>query len=106
MHPEGSVEIRDRLKDVIISGGENISSVEVEHALASPEAVLDCAVVGAPDERWGEVPVAFDVLPPGATVTDSEHIEHVRRRLARVQGSEEGRGGNKCVRSGKCSGEA
>src|SRR5439155_26740991 len=58
-HPDGYIEVRDRSKDVIISGGENIASVEVEQALVSHPAVLEAAVVAAPDERWGEVPVAF-----------------------------------------------
>ena len=65
MHPNGYVELRDRAKDVIISGGENIASIEVEQALASHPAVLECAVVAAPDDRWGEVPVAFVTLRPG-----------------------------------------
>lgn len=62
MHPDGYIELRDRAKDVIISGGENIASIEVEQALASHHAVLESAVVAAPDERWGEVPVAFVCL--------------------------------------------
>ena len=65
MHPDGYVELRDRAKDVIISGGENIASVEVEQALAGHPAVLEAAVVAAPDERWGEVPVAFVTLRDG-----------------------------------------
>jgi fatty-acyl-CoA synthase len=62
MHPDGYVEIRDRSKDIIISGGENIASVEVEQVLDSHPAVVESAVVGMPDERWGEVPVAFVTL--------------------------------------------
>ena len=62
MHPDGYVEIRDRSKDIIISGGENIASVEVERVLDSHPAVVESAVVGVPDERWGEVPVAFVAL--------------------------------------------
>ena len=65
VHPDGYVEIRDRYKDVIISGGENISSIEVEGALLRHPAVLEVAVVGMPHERWGESPHAFVVLRPG-----------------------------------------
>jgi fatty-acyl-CoA synthase len=85
MHPDGYVELRDRLKDVIISGGENIASIEVEQAIASHPAVLECAVVAAPDPKWGEVPVAYVSVQPGATVTESELVEHVRQRLARFK---------------------
>jgi fatty-acyl-CoA synthase len=62
MHPDGYVELRDRLKDIIISGGENISTIEVEQALAAHPSVSEAAVVGMPDERWGEVPIAFVTL--------------------------------------------
>ena len=82
MHPDGYVELRDRAKDIIISGGENISSVEVEQALASHPAVAECAVVAAPDEKWGEVPVAFVTLKPDASATGGELLEHVRAQLA------------------------
>ena len=85
MHPDGYVELRDRSKDVIISGGENISSIEVEQALASHPAVLECAVVAAPDDFWGEVPVAFIQLRPGADVTPEELASHVRTQLARFK---------------------
>ena len=67
VHPDGYVEIRDRIKDVIISGGENISSVEVEGVLLRHPAVQEVAVVGMPDEKWGEAPHAFVVLKPGAS---------------------------------------
>jgi fatty-acyl-CoA synthase len=76
------VEIRDRIKDVIISGGENISSVEVEGVLLRHPAVGEAAVVGLPSERWGETPQAFVVLLPGETATEPELIEFVRARLA------------------------
>jgi fatty-acyl-CoA synthase len=66
VHPDGYVEIRDRLKDVIISGGENISSVEVEGVLLRHPAVQEVAIVGFPHERWGEAPHAFVVLHEGA----------------------------------------
>jgi fatty-acyl-CoA synthase len=81
-HPDGYVELRDRSKDIIISGGENIASIEVEQALASHPAVLEAAVVAVPDERWGEVPVAFITLHSGMSVDASELTGHVRQRLA------------------------
>lgn len=81
-HPDGYVQLFDRAKDVIISGGENISSVEVEQALMSHPAVLDVAVVGVPDPTWGERPKAFVVTVPPTEVTPNELIEHVKRRLA------------------------
>ena len=74
VHPDGYIEIRDRLKDVIISGGENISSVEVEGTLLRHPAVQEAAIVGIPDDRWGEVPVAFVVLREGASATEAELI--------------------------------
>ena len=70
VHPDGYAEIRDRIKDVIISGGENISSVEVEGVLLRHPAVQEVAIVGLPDEKWGESPHAFVVLKPGATATE------------------------------------
>ena len=66
-HPDGYIELRDRAKDIIISGGENISTIEVEQAIASHPAVLECAVVAMPHDHWGERPKAFVVLKPGAT---------------------------------------
>jgi fatty-acyl-CoA synthase len=81
-HSDGYVQLFDRAKDVIISGGENISSVEVEQALMSHPAVLDVAVVGVPDPTWGERPKAFVVTVPPAEVTPTEMIEHVKSRLA------------------------
>jgi fatty-acyl-CoA synthase len=82
VHPDGYVEIRDRFKDVIISGGENISSVEVEGALLRHPAVLEAAVVGMPDDQWGEAPHAFVVLRDGAAATADELREFARSRLA------------------------
>jgi fatty-acyl-CoA synthase len=82
VHPDGYAEIRDRLKDVIISGGENISSVEVEGVLLRHPAVQEVAIVGLPDEKWGETPHAFVVLRDGASATEAELIEFVRERLA------------------------
>ncbi|GAA5161474.1 acyl--CoA ligase family protein [Pseudonocardia eucalypti] len=85
VHPDGYVELRDRSKDVIISGGENIASVEVEQAIMDHPAVLEVAVVAAPDEKWGETPAAFVTLQEGAEVDAAEIIEHVRGRLARFK---------------------
>jgi fatty-acyl-CoA synthase len=82
VHPDGYVEIRDRLKDVIISGGENISSVEVEGVLLRHPAVQEVAIVGLPDERWGETPHAFVVLRDGASATDDDLIVFARKHLA------------------------
>jgi fatty-acyl-CoA synthase len=82
VHPDGYLEIRDRSKDIIISGGENISSVEVERALAAHPAVLESAVVGAPHEKWGEVPVAYVELRPDTDVDDAQLAAFVRSRLA------------------------
>src|SRR5207245_2898196 len=82
IHPDGYVQVRDRIKDVIISGGENISSVEVEGVLLRHPAVQEAAVVGLPDEKWGEAPHAFVILRPGATATDAELRQFTRDRLA------------------------
>jgi acyl-CoA synthetase (AMP-forming)/AMP-acid ligase II len=82
VHPDGYVDIRDRLKDVIISGGENISSVEVEGVLLRHAAVQEAAVVGLPDARWGEAPHAFVVLKAGATCSPDDLRAHTRERLA------------------------
>ena len=89
MHPDGYVELRDRAKDVIISGGENIATIEVEQAVASHPAVLEAAVIGVPDERWGERPKAFVVLASGRRVTQAELIEHVRTKIARYKAPRE-----------------
>jgi fatty-acyl-CoA synthase len=82
VHPDGYIEIRDRLKDVIISGGENISSIEVEGVLLRHPAVLEVAVVGVPHAQWGEVPHAFVVLRPGAAATDEALRAFAREQLA------------------------
>jgi acyl-CoA synthetase (AMP-forming)/AMP-acid ligase II len=82
VHPDGYLEIRDRIKDVIISGGENISSVEVEGALLRHPAVQEAAIVGLPHEKWGETPQAFVVLRDGASATEEEIIAFARDRLA------------------------
>ena len=82
VHPDGYVEIRDRIKDVIISGGENISSIEVEGVLLRHPAVQEAAIVGLPHQKWGEAPFAFVVLKPGMTATERELIDFTRERLA------------------------
>ncbi len=82
VHPDGYIEIRDRIKDVIISGGENISSVEVEGVLLRHPAVLEVAIVGLPDTKWGEAPHAFVVLRSGATATEAELRSYTREHLA------------------------
>jgi len=81
-HPDGYVQLKDRAKDIIISGGENVSSIEVEDALYKHPAVAVAAVVAAPDARWGEVPWAFVELRDGAAATEAELIAHARERLA------------------------
>ncbi len=81
-HPDGNIELRDRGKDIIISGGENIASIEVEQTIAAHPAVLECAVVGVPSERWGERPKAFVTLKDHASATPEEIIAFCRERLA------------------------
>ena len=81
-HPDGNIELRDRGKDIIISGGENISSIEVEQAIAAHPAVLECAVIGIPHPHWGERPKAFVTLSEGATAAPEEIIAFCRERLA------------------------
>ncbi len=85
IQPDGYIKIRDRSKDIIISGGENISSLEVEDALYNHPAVLAAAVVAQPDERWGETPCAFIELKPGATATPEELRDYCRAHLARYK---------------------
>jgi len=82
MHPDGAIELRDRKKDIIISGGENISTIEVEQTVARHPAVLECAVVAIPDEKWGERPKAFVALKPGASATAEEIVAFCRSHLA------------------------
>ncbi|HLK61933.1 MAG TPA: AMP-binding protein [Bryobacteraceae bacterium] len=81
-HPDGYIELRDRMKDIVISGGENISSIEVEKVLADHPAVAEVAIVAAPDPKWGEVPKAFVGLKPGASLTAEELIAWARERMA------------------------
>jgi fatty-acyl-CoA synthase len=85
MHGDGYVQLLDRAKDVVISGGENICTVEVEQALLRHDAVADVAVIGVPDEKWGERPKAFVVLRPSARATEDELIAFVRSRIARYK---------------------
>jgi fatty-acyl-CoA synthase len=82
VHPDGYIEIRDRYKDVIISGGENVSSIEVEGALLRHPAVLEVAVVGVPHEKWGESPHAFVVLRPGQQLDATDLRTFARGMLA------------------------
>jgi fatty-acyl-CoA synthase len=81
MHPDGYIELRDRAKDIIISGGENISTIEVEQALVRHPDVLEAAVIAVPNEKWGERPKAFVALRDGAAPTEDELIAFVRERL-------------------------
>jgi len=85
MHGDGYIQLKDRSKDIIISGGENISSIEVEEALYKHPAVAACGVVGRPDEKWGETPVAYVELKPGKSATEEELIAHCRALLARFK---------------------
>ena len=85
MHPDGYIQLKDRSKDIIISGGENISSIEVEDALYKHKSVASCGVVARPDDKWGEVPVAYVELKPGAAATEDEIIAHCRGLLARFK---------------------
>ena len=82
MHPNGYIELKDRSKDIIISGGENISTIEVEGALYRHPAVLEAAVVAKPDDKWGETPCAFVTLKPGAEATEADIIAFCREHLA------------------------
>jgi fatty-acyl-CoA synthase len=88
-HPDGYIELRDRQKDIIISGGENISTIEVEQAIVSHPAVMECAVVAMPHDHWGERPKAFVVLKPGVSASEAEIIDHVRGRLAKFKAPDE-----------------
>jgi acyl-CoA synthetase (AMP-forming)/AMP-acid ligase II len=82
MHPDGYAELRDRKKDIIISGGENISTIEVENMLYQHPAVQEVAVIAVPDEKWGEVPKAFVVPKAGMQPTAEEIIQFCRERMA------------------------
>ena len=82
MHPDGYIELRDRLKDVVISGGENIATIEIEQALVAHPSIAEAAVVARPDPKWGEVPVAFVTVAPGAVFDLDDLRAFLRRRLA------------------------
>ena len=82
VHPDGYIEIKDRSKDIIISGGENISSLEIEEVLYRHPAVLEAAVVAKPDEKWGETPCAFVTLRPSASVSETDIIDFCRDNMA------------------------
>jgi fatty-acyl-CoA synthase len=84
-HSDGYVELRDRAKDIIISGGENISTVEIEHAIEMHPAVLEVAVIGVPDEKWGERPKAFVLRKPGAEINEEELIGYLQTHIARYK---------------------
>jgi fatty-acyl-CoA synthase len=84
-HPDGYIEIRDRNKDIIVSGGENISTIEVEQAVVKHPAVMEAAVVAIPDEKWGERPKAFVTLKKGREATEEEIIEFCKERIARFK---------------------
>ncbi len=85
MHPDGYIQLKDRSKDIIISGGENISSIEVEDVLYKHPAVAAAAVVAKPDTKWGETPCAFVETRPGAQVSAEEIIAWCREKLARYK---------------------
>jgi fatty-acyl-CoA synthase len=85
LYPDGYAKIKDRSKDIIISGGENISSLEVEDVIYRHPAVMVCAVVAQPDTKWGETPCAFVEIKPAATVTEQDIIEHCRANMARFK---------------------
>jgi fatty-acyl-CoA synthase len=82
---EGYIHIVDRKKEIIISGGENISSLEVESAIFSHPAVFECAVVAAPSDQWGEVPAAIIVLKPGESLTQEELMKFLQQRLGKFK---------------------
>ena len=85
LHPDGYIQLKDRSKDIIISGGENISSIEVEDVLYKHPAVAAAAVVAKPDTKWGETPCAFIEKRPGADVTEAEIISYCKEKLARFK---------------------
>jgi fatty-acyl-CoA synthase len=85
LHPDGYIQLKDRSKDIIISGGENISSIEVEDVLYKHPSVAFCAVVAKPDEKWGETPCAFIELRPGTNASSEEILEWCRQGLARYK---------------------
>ena len=89
LEPDGQLIVKDRKKDIIISGGENISSLEIEQVLYGHPAVLECAVIGKNDEKWGEVPLALVVLREGYQVTPEELIQYARDNMAHFKAPRE-----------------
>jgi fatty-acyl-CoA synthase len=89
MGPDGSLFIKDRKKEIIISGGENISSLEIEQALYSHPDILECAVIGKPHEKWGEVPMAFVILREGSNVSPQEIIDFAKSKMAHFKAPKE-----------------
>ncbi len=87
--PDGSLFVKDRKKDIIISGGENISSLEVEAVLYSHPEIVECAVIASPDEKWGEVPIAFVVLKQGSGISPQEIMDFARSQMARFKAPKE-----------------
>jgi len=85
VHHDGYIEIRDRKKDIIISGGENISTIEVENTICRHPAVLECAVVSIPDDKWGERPKAYIKLAAGQDATEQDVIDFCRERISRFK---------------------
>ena len=84
-HSDGYIELQDRAKDIIISGGENISSQQVEKVLMENEGVAEVSVIGVPDDKWGEVPKAFVTTREGTILTEEELIEFAKERIARFK---------------------
>lgn len=84
-HSDGYVELRDRSKDIVISGGENISTIEIEHAIEAHPAVSEVAVIGVPDTKWGERPKAFVVCRPNLELSEEELIAYLQERIARFK---------------------
>lgn len=85
LHPDGSIELRDRIQDIVVSGGENISTIELEQVVMSHPDVMEAAVMAVPDAKWGEVPKAFVTLKPGCQTTSEAIVDHVRQRLGRFK---------------------
>ena len=85
LHPDGSIELRDRIQDIVVSGGENISTIELEQVVMSHPDVMEAAVIAVPDAKWGEVPKAFVTLKPGCQTTSEAIVDHVRQRLGRFK---------------------
>jgi fatty-acyl-CoA synthase len=85
MQPDGYVQLLDRAKDVVVSGGENISTIEIEQAILTHDSVQDVAVIGVPDDKWGERPKAFVVLKPGKAASEEAIIDHVKATIARYK---------------------